>query len=212
MTEPMFFVEGKVTGKAIAVLVIVLCVVMVAVLLIASKPYAVLINDTQPQPSSNIATHTPGVSQTNQSFEATQTEVYLEIISYSSVHSDNDTYHKYFSQSQNRYVYRNDNPNFLQRYRNWTWEIGISNYPIAADRGYLGVRYFNVTVHNNSSFPVNSIKLFGQLPSMGNYINTWPAIADYVLQPGETYLFPVGEKELPTNAYATGYIINPSNK
>jgi hypothetical protein len=201
-----------VTRKAaIIVLVIVLCIVLVAVLLIASKPDAVLIDTTQPPPSLYNATYTPGPSQTNQSFETTRTEVYLEIVSYSSIHSDNDTYHKYFSQSQNRYVYRNDNPNFLQRYRNWTWEIGISNYPIAADRGYLGVRYFNVTVHNNSTFLVNNIKLFGQLPSMGSYMNTWPALADSVLRPGETYLFPVGEKELPLNAYATGYITNNAN-
>lgn len=143
-----------------------------------------------------------------QSFTLPQTEVYLEIKSFSSVHSDNDTYHKYFSSSQNRYVYRNDNPNFCQRYRNWSWEIGTANYGMAAEMGVLGVRYFNVTVHNNSTFPVNNIKLFGQLPSAGNYTFTWPAISDYILQPGETYLFPVGEKELPTNAYATGYITN----
>jgi hypothetical protein len=206
-------VEGKITRKAaVAVLVIVLCVVLVAVLLIASKPDAVLIDDTQPPPTSDVATDTPRPSQTNQSSQTTQTELYLEIVSYSSIHSDNDTYHKYFSSSQNRYVYRNDNPNFLQRYRNWTWEIGVSNYPIAADRGYLGVRYFNVTVHNNSSLPVNCIKLFGQLPSMGSYVNTWPANASDVLQPGESFLFPVGEKELPVNAYATGYIANPSSE
>lgn len=147
-----------------------------------------------------------------QSFTLPQTEVYLEIKSFSSVHSDNDTYHKYFSSSQNRYVYRNDNPNFCQRYRNWSWEIGTANYGMAAEMGVLGVRYFNVTVYNNSSFPVNSIKLFGQLSNGGNHTFDWRAISDYVLQPGETYLFPVGEKEIPTNGYATGYITNSSNK
>ncbi len=147
-----------------------------------------------------------------QSFTLPQTEVHLEIISYSSVQTDNDTYHKYFSSSRNSYVYRNDNPNFCQRYHNQSWEIGTANYGMAAEMGVLGVRYFNVTVHNNSSFPVNSIKLFGQLPHGGNYTFTWPAIADYVLQPGETYLFPVGEKELPANVYATGYITNSLNK
>jgi hypothetical protein len=167
---------------------------------------------TPPQPSSNIATDTPTPSQTNQSSQTTQTELYLEIVSYSSIHSDNDTYHKYFSSSQSRYVYRNDNPNFCQRYRNQSWEIGMSTYGMAAEMGVLGVRYFNVTVHNNSSFILNSIKLFGQLPSSGNYTFTWPAIAKDVLQPGETYLFPVGEKELPTHAYATGYLTSFSSK
>jgi hypothetical protein len=316
-------VEGKITRKAaVAVLVIVLCVVLVAVLLITAKPDAVLIDENQP--SLYVASYTPGLSETShidgnivlvnptnraysnlslsiqldnyeitkptlriwdpnyslntptsflqsvqlyrdmlnhstpittinlepnqnltlwlnltsqgtirfnlynlriflsqhdfgdlvngQSFTLPQTEVHLQIISYSPVQTDNDTYHKYFSSSLNRYVYRNDNPNFYQRYRNHSLEIGISNYGMAAEMGVLGVRYFNVTVQNNSTFPVNSIKLLGQLPSGGNYTFTWSAIADYVLQPGETHLFPVGEKELPTNAYATGYITNSPNK
>lgn len=312
--------EGRITRKAVvAVLVIVLCVVLVAILLLAAKPDAVLVNENRP--SLYIASYSPGLSESShidgnivlvnpssnvysnlslaiqldnyetfkpalrvwdtnytpnaptsliqsahiyrdmlnystptttinlepyqnltlwlnltsprefrfdphkltifltqhdfgdlingQSFMLPQTQVYLEIKSFSSVHSDNDTYHKYFSSSQSRYVYRNDNPNFCQRYRNQSWEIGVGNYGMAADMGVLGVRYFNVTVHNNSTFPVNSITLFGQLSNGGNHTFDWRAISSYVLQPGETYLFPVSEKELPSNAYATGYITKP---
>ncbi|MCL5877695.1 MAG: hypothetical protein M1540_07790 [Candidatus Bathyarchaeota archaeon] len=125
--------------------------------------------------------------------------------------TDYDTYHEYFNATRPGYVYRNDNPNFLQRYFNYSWEIGSANYGMAAEMGVLGVRYFNVTVHNNSTFPVNSVALFGQIPSMGNYMNRWGALSDYVLQPGETYVFPVGEAELPTYAYATGYITNSNS-
>ncbi len=106
-------------------------------------------------------------------------------------------------------MYRNDNPNFLQWYHKYSWEIGAANYALAADIGVLGVRYFNVTVYNNCTFPVNSVKLVGQTPSMGTHMNSWPALPDCLLQPGETYVFPVGANEQPTYAYATGYISKP---
>ena len=137
-----------------------------------------------------------------QSLTIPPTETYLQIVRLSPIQYDNDTFHMYYDE------YRNDNPNFLQRYRNRTITIGSSNYRLAARINVLGEYYFNVTVHNNSSFPVNSIILFGQSPDRGGYLGSWGAHLDVVLQPGETYLFPVGEKSLPYNTYATGYIAN----
>jgi hypothetical protein len=118
----------------------------------------------------------------------------------SPVQYDNDTFHLFYDE------YRNDNPNFLQQYRNRTITIGSSNYRLAARINVLGEYYFNVTVHNNSSYPVNSVMLFGQLPDREGYVGSWGAHMDVVLQPGETYLFPVGEMSLPSGTYATGYI------
>lgn len=171
--------------------------------------------DTFPFNSHNLtiylSQHSFGDIINGQSLTIPQTEAYIQIVSYSSVQTDYDTYHEYFNATRPGYVYRNDNPNFLQRYFNYSWEIGAANYGMAAEMGVLGVCYFNVTVHNNSSFPVNSVALFGQIPSMGSYMNRWGALSAYVLLPGETYVFPVGEKELPTYAYATGYITNSIN-
>jgi multisubunit Na+/H+ antiporter MnhC subunit len=39
-------------------------------------------------------------------------------------------------------------------------------------------------------------------------MNWWGALIDYVVQPNETYLFPVAEDELPYYAYVTGYLTN----
>lgn len=135
-----------------------------------------------------------------QSLTIPPTETYLQVVKLSPVQYDNDTFHLYYDE------YRNDNPNFLQQYRNRTITIGSSNYRLAAKINVLGEYYFNVTVHNNSSFPVNSVMLFGQLPDRGGYVGSWGAKLDIGLQPGESYLFPVGERALPINAYATGYI------
>jgi hypothetical protein len=143
-----------------------------------------------------------------QSLTIPQTEAYLQVVSYSSIVFDNNTYSKHFSWTRNTYVYVNDNPNFLQRYFNRTWEIGTGNYGMASRMNVLGERYFNVTVFNNNTFPVNSVALVGQIPSRGSYMDSWRALIDYVMQPNETYVFPVGETELPNYAYATGYITN----
>jgi len=154
-----------------------------------------------------LSQHSFGDIIDGQTMTITQTEAHIQIVSYSQVHTDYDTHHKFYSSTRQGYVYRNDNPNFLQRYFNISWEIGTANYALAANMGVLGVRYFNVTVYNNNSFAVNSVRLFGQLTS-SEYVFNWGALPDYVLQPGETYVFPVGEKEIPTQSYATGCITN----
>jgi hypothetical protein len=139
-----------------------------------------------------------------------QTGVYLQIVGFSPVHYDNDTHHIYYNETSNDdYVYINDNPNFLQRYHNRTWRIGTANYALAANMDVLGEFYFNVTVHNNNTFAVSGVVLFGQIPSREYHIVDWGrALPDYVLQPGETYMFPVGKQELPIDGYVTGYITN----
>jgi hypothetical protein len=130
------------------------------------------------------------------------------LVRYSSVETD-DTYHEYFNSTLNDYMYILDNPNFYQRYHNDSgYNIYAENYGLMRHMGVLGDTYFNVTVFNNNSFSVNSVTLLGQIRSRGSYMNWWGALIDYVMQPNETYLFPVAEAELPSYAYATGYITN----
>jgi hypothetical protein len=118
-----------------------------------------------------------------------QTKVYLAVLGFSSLQFDNDTFQEYLNETSNDdYIYKNDNPNFFQRYYNRSWTIGITNYHMASYINVLGETYFNVTVHNNSSFPVEGVVLFGQLPNGGSYINDWYDLADYVLYPKDTCL------------------------
>ena len=77
----------------------------------------------------------------------------------------------------------------------------------------LGEHYFNVTIFNNSSFPVKGIAFFGGEGSAAF------ALPDKILQPNEIYTFPVqvGGKNwwsvdnvnqlsnfFPAQAYASG--------
>jgi len=143
-----------------------------------------------------------------QSLTVPQTEAYLKVVGYSAVEFDGNTYHEYFNSTLNDYVYVNDNPNFCQRYFNYSWEIYATNYHLASHMNMLDETYFNVTVFNNNTFPVNSVTLLGQIPSRGSYMNWWGALIDYVMQPNETYVFPVPETELPYYGYVTGYVTN----
>jgi uncharacterized coiled-coil protein SlyX len=140
-----------------------------------------------------------------------QTEAYLEVLSIGPLHHD-DIYQLFFDPIKNETVYINKHPNFLQRYLNYSIDrINVANYRAVSNINALGETYFNVTVHNNNTFPVNSVTLFGQIPSRGSNILDWHALFDDVLQPNETYVFPVGIKELPTNTFATGYLTQISN-
>ncbi len=140
-----------------------------------------------------------------------QTMAYLQIVSFSSVVTDQNTYHEYYNSTLKDYVYINDNPNFCQRYFNYTWQIYATNYGLAAYMGVLDVTYFNVTIHNNNTFPVNSVTLFEQKPSGGSYPLSWRALTYHVIQPNETYIFPVPVKETPTYSYVTGYLSNSTS-
>lgn len=139
-----------------------------------------------------------------QSFDIPQSMAYLKILSYSQVETSLDSFHKYGN------VYRLVNPNFLQQYANTKQEIGSANYFFAADKGYIGLTYFNVTIANNSTFPVTHVALFGDTSL---YPNGFVGRAHYNLtvQPNETLLFPVGQKTIPSNGYITGSITNTSS-
>jgi hypothetical protein len=139
-----------------------------------------------------------------------QTEAYLRIVNFSALESDEGTYHQYYNSTlKSNMVTVAYNPNFYQRYHNISkYDYYADNFGIMHYMGALDYTYFNVTVFNNNTFPVNSVTLFGQIPSRGAYMNDWWALVDYVMQPNETYLFPVAEAELPTYAYATSYLTN----
>ena len=135
-----------------------------------------------------------------QSLDIPQTMAYLKVLSYSQVESDYNTFHKYGN------VFRLDNPNFLQRYSNGIKEIGSANYYMAADMGILGMTYYNVTIANNSTFPVTHVTLHDL--SMHHADFGCGQTYYQVIQPNETLLFPVGQKTIPSNGYVTGYITN----
>lgn len=152
-----------------------------------------------------ISQNTFGDIINGQSLTIPQTEAYLQVVSYSSIVSDYDTYHEYFNRTLNEYMIVNDNPNFLQRYFNISWEIGSANHKMMSRMNLLGETYFNVTVYNNSTFPVYSVTFVGQ---QEHYFRDGRALDDYVMQPNETYVFPVGGGKLPNCAYVTGYVTN----
>jgi hypothetical protein len=141
-----------------------------------------------------------------------QTQAYMQIVGCSSVESDEGTYHQYYNSTlKSNMVTVAYNPNFFQRYRNTSMHDYYSDtFSMMHHMGALSATYFNVTVFNNNTFTVNSIALWGQIPSRGTYTNYWSALNDYVMEPSETYIFPVAEAELPYYAIATGYVTNIS--
>ncbi len=147
-----------------------------------------------------------------QSLVVPQTEAYLQIVNFGAIESDKGTYHQYYNSTlQSEMVTIACNPNFYQRYYNISeYDVYSGNFGLTHDMGSTDGTYFNVTVFNNSTFPVNSITLFGQIPSRGSYVNSWAALRDYTMQPNETYLFPVSSTDFPSFAYVSGYIANKS--
>jgi hypothetical protein len=122
-----------------------------------------------------------------QSFTIPQEKAYLEIVGYSSIEHDNDTWHEYFNSSTKEYEYVNDQPNFYQQYyQSRFFPLDPSSYSWAKTLNpQLGEHYFNVTVYNNNTFPVNGVVLVSGEGSVAQ------ALPDKVLQPDETYTFPV---------------------
>ena len=122
-----------------------------------------------------------------QSLTIPQEKAYLQITGYSSIEHDNNTWHEYFNSSTNQYEYVNDQPNFYQQYyQSRFFPLDPSSYSWAKTLNpQLGEHYFNVTVYNNNTFPVNGVVLI----SGGGYAEE--ALPDKVLQPDETYTFPV---------------------
>ena len=153
-----------------------------------------------------------------QSFVIPQEKAYLQITGYSSIEHSNNTWHEYFNSSRNRYEYVNDQPNFYQQYHHsrYYYPLDSSSYNWAKSLNQIGEHYFNVTIFNNSSFSVKGIALFG-----GEDYGAF-ALPDKILQPNETYTFPVqvsGENWwsvenvnqlsnfFPAYAYASGDLI-----
>ena len=162
-----------------------------------------------------------------QSFTMPQEKVYLQITGYSSIEHSNSTWNEYFNSSRNRYEYINDQPNFYQKYYRSTYYYPMD--PSAYDWGktlnQMGEHYFNVTIFNNSSFPVNGIALFDGLANVGVGFAAF-ALSDEILQPNESYTFPVpvgGENWwnvdsvyqlsnfFPAYAYSSGDLIGSQN-
>jgi hypothetical protein len=151
-----------------------------------------------------------------QSLIIPQEKAYLQITGYSSIEHDNNTWHEYFNSSTNQYEYVNDQPNFYQQYyQSRFFPLDPSSYNWAKTLNQLGEHYFNVTVYNNNTFAVNGIVLNSGEGSVAS------ALPDTVLQPDETYTFPVqvsGENWWSANsvnqlsnffpAYSSGDLIN----
>lgn len=149
-----------------------------------------------------------------QSLTIPQEKAYLQIVSYSSVEHDNNTWHEHFNISTNRQEYINDQPNFYQQYHHSAYYPMESNsFNWAKTLNQIGEHYFNVTVFNNSTFPVDKVAFY--LGEGGVAF----ALPDKILQPNETYIFPVaaGGKNFwsvdnvnqlsnfyPAQAYASG--------
>lgn len=131
-----------------------------------------------------ITQNTLGDVINGQSFTTPQEKVYLQIMGYSSIEHSNNTWHEYFNTTTNRYEYINDQPNFYQQIHNF-FPLVPSSYDWAKSLNQIGEHYFNVTVFNNSSFPVKAIALFS-----GESFVAF-ALCDKILQPNENCTFPV---------------------
>lgn len=123
-----------------------------------------------------------------QFFIVSQKKAYLQILGYSSIEHSNDTWHEYYNDATKEYEFRNDKPNFCQQY-DPLFPLDPNSYNWAKMLNQLKEHYFNVTVFNNNTFPVQAVALFAGSPSGDG----WSAYAlpDKVLQPNETYVFPV---------------------
>ena len=157
-----------------------------------------------------------------QSLTIPQKKAYLQILGYSSIEHSNDTWHEYYNSATNRYEWRNDQQNFYQQYGTSAYvPLDPFAYNWSKVINQLGEHYFNVTVFNNSTFPVERIALFGGTPNGEGSMAF--ARSDKILQPNETYIFPVqaGGKNwwsvdnvnqlsnfFPSYAYASGDLIS----
>jgi hypothetical protein len=143
-----------------------------------------------------------------QSLTIPQQKAYLQITDYSPVEHSNDTWHQHFNSSTNRYEYINDQPNFYQQYHQSAYyPMTPTSYNWAKVYNQLGENYFNVTIYNNSTFPVKAITLFGGSSPDGQSI-LGSALMNYVLQPNEMYVFPVSASAIPLYSYAGGDLIS----
>lgn len=120
-----------------------------------------------------------------QTFTVLQQKAYLQIVGYSPVEHSQSTWHLYFNTSTQREEYINDQPNYLQTYSQSYYPLDNFSYIWAKAFNQIGEHYFNVTVFNNSTFTVNRIAV-----TIDNGGTAYAHI-DKVLQPNETYSFPL---------------------
>jgi hypothetical protein len=143
-----------------------------------------------------------------QSFTILQRKAYLQILAYSPIQHDNDTWHEHFNSAKNRYEYVNDQPNFFQRsnpYRYFPLEPNSYNW--AKTLNQIGENYFNVTVCNNNTFPVKTAMFFGG-SSIDEQSSLASALLDGVLQPNETCVIAVSSLAIPAYSYASGDLVS----
>lgn len=137
-----------------------------------------------------------------QSFVIPQQEVCLQILGYSTVEHDQNTWHAYYNGTYED-IYKNDQPNFCQKYYH------LQLKPLYSDAYYwyqyndlIDENYFNITLYNNSSFAVGNIEFYGGFftPDGALHGANWQAPADAgfigmlesdILQPNQTYELPV---------------------
>jgi hypothetical protein len=133
-----------------------------------------------------ITQNTLGDVVNGQSLTIPQKKAYLQITGYSSIEHDNDTWHEYYNSSIHRYEYVNDQPNFYQQYHHSEFfPLESSLYNLSKTLSTLGEHYFNITVFNNNTVPVEKIAV-----DLGTGRVVY-ALPDKILQPNETYVFPV---------------------
>jgi type II secretory pathway pseudopilin PulG len=145
-----------------------------------------------------------------QTLTVPQTMAYLKIVSYSQIEAD-DTYGYYYNATLNETMATLEHPNFYQRYVNFSIpDFPAVNYQLMDLMGRLCNTYFNVTVVNNSTFPVTNVSLFGSPSQYPNGV-CGGAKTNLVMQPNDTLLFPIGVSTIPSNGYVTGYITNASS-
>ena len=123
----------------------------------------------------------------NQSLTIPQEKAKLQILGYSSIEHDNNTWHEQYNVNKNRQEYVNDQPNFYQQYRHSAYyPMESTSFNWAKALNQIGEHYFNVTIFNNSTFPVNKVTFYlGE----GGVASALPF--DKILQSNETCVIPV---------------------
>jgi hypothetical protein len=101
-------------------------------------------------------------------------------------HKTRNTWHEQYNINKNRQEYINDQPNFYQQYHHSAYyPMESTSFNWAKNLNQIGEHYFNVTVFNNSTFPV--VKVAFYLGEGGVAF----ALPDKIIQPNETYVLPV---------------------
>jgi hypothetical protein len=107
-----------------------------------------------------------------QTFSVQQQKAYLQIVGYSPVEHSEGTWHPVFNSSTQRYEYVNDQPNYLQKYWRSYYPLDNSSFLWAKAFNQIGENYFNITVYNNSTFPVNHITVTSATGGVANPLLT----------------------------------------